>query len=117
MTNTQNQLSIQNLHTQLTPAAQTVNNGSVFKNLLRITRLALLFAYISLPMWASWLGYYTNYREISSNDMLLAMAWMPISSAIIALSFMKDGRKHFFKASFVFVLLNAIAGACLVWWM
>lgn len=87
-------------------SSQGTHQNSTFIFFSRLVRFAFLFAYATLPIWVFQLVYSTNYYDISSTDMLLAMAWMPISGAIIALSFMKFGWKHKLKGLLLFITYN-----------
>ena len=75
----------------------------------RLIRLSLLFAYTTAPMWTSWFMSQTGYRNIAPEDMLLAMGWLPISAAIIGLSFMKFSWQNKLKGTLSFIFLNAAA--------
>lgn len=97
------------------PAPKSEVHRHIAVMVSRLARLTLLFAYITLPMWASWLAYQNGYRAVSSSDMLVAMAWMPTGSAIIALSFMQFGWKQLFKGCAAFLALNSIALGTLLW--
>ncbi|MGL4666918.1 MAG: hypothetical protein ACRCWR_03200 [Saezia sp.] len=85
------------------------NNNRTFILFSRLIRLVLFFAYATLPMWATWLISQTGYRDIDPNDMLIAMGWLPISAAIITLSFMKFGWKEKCKGITCFIFYNAVA--------
>ena len=85
---------------------QDTRQNSTFIFFSRLVRFAFLFAYATLPIWVFQFVYSTNYYDISSTDMLLAMAWMPISGAIIALSFMKFGWRHKLKGLLLFITYN-----------
>ena len=99
--------SFNNTHFQSTHSGW--NDRKTFILFSRLTRFALLFAYTTLPMWTTWLTSQAGYRDISSNDMLIAMGWLPISAAIITLSFMKFGWKSKFKGIACFIFYNALA--------
>lgn len=75
----------------------------------KVLTLILLFTYATFPMWLTWTCNHFGYREIVPNDVLLAMGWLPISAAIISLSFMKFGLKEKLKSIACFTLYNAIA--------
>ncbi|CAK7053867.1 hypothetical protein CUZ56_02099 [Saezia sanguinis] len=84
---------------------------------IRGVQLTIFFAYVTCPLWLAWLANATGYREVSSHDMLVAMAWLPLSCGITALSFMKHGGKHLKRGWLSFIILNAIAVGALVWVM
>ena len=76
--------------------------------LSRAIRITLLFIYATWPMWSSWLADRLGYRDVSSFDLLFAMIWLPISGAIIALSFAKFGWKQKIKGLLSFIAYNAV---------
>ena len=75
----------------------------------RLIRLILFFIYATLPMWATWMISQAGYRDITQHDMLIGMGWLPVSAAIITLSFMKFGWKNKFKGFACFIFYNALA--------
>lgn len=70
--------------------------------------LILAFAYVTLPIWGAWLADFYQLHIVSSQDLLLAICWMPACAAIIYLSFIKT-RLHPAVALAIFVTLNALA--------
>jgi len=96
-------------NTHFQPTHSGWDKRKTFILLSRLGRFALLFAYTTFPMWTSWLISQTGYRDITPNDMLIAMGWLPISAAIITLSFMKFGWKNKFKGVACFIFYNALA--------
>lgn len=76
-------------------------------SLKRVCILALAFAYVTLPMWGTWLASYYQLHTVSSRDLLLAICWLPASAAIIHLSFTKT-RLHPAIALAVFTALNTL---------
>lgn len=88
------------------PPLQRSHQNTTFVFFSRLVRCTFLFAYATLPIWVFQFVYSTNYYDLSSIDMLLAMAWMPVSGAITALSFMKFGWKHKLKGLLLFIAYN-----------
>lgn len=91
----------------LKPSQQ--ETGVLLTSLKRISIVALVFAYVTLPIWGMWLASYYQLHTVSSRDLLLAICWMPASAAIIHLSFTKV-RLHSAVSLGIFIVLNTLAG-------
>lgn len=66
--------------------------SSVLGSFQRISALAFVFSYVTLPIWGTWLANYYHLHTVSPQDLLLMMCWMPISASILGLSFIKKDR-------------------------
>lgn len=103
--------------THLQQGCSGAGDRKTFILISRVIRFILLFAYTTLPMWGTWVISQMGYREIMPDDMLLAMGWLPISAAIITLSFMKFGWKNKFKGTCSFIIYNAIALTSMIYFI
>lgn len=74
-----------------------------------VLQCVALFAYVTLPLWGAWLANRLVNYTVAVDDLLFAMAWLPIASAIVGICFMRERPIRWGRGWVTFALLNTLA--------